>query len=284
MKQKQVNLNQDATLYLIATPIGNLKDMTPRAIETIQMVDILLVEDTRVSSKLLHHYQIEKSMTSYHEHNKDKLHETIAKWFHEKKTIGLLSDAGMPLISDPGLELVGLARELGVNVIAIPGANAALTALVTSGIKSHPFLFYGFLPSKKNERMRTLERLQTYPETLIFYEAPHRIKDTLQELYTSLGDRHAYVARELTKLYEEGTWGKLSELAKVESWIGELVLVVEGYLEEIKPVVMKSIKEAVNDLLASGFTKQEAFKQVAKEYNLTKSVVYREYHQEEVVQ
>ncbi len=171
-----VNHNQKPTLYLIATPIGNLQDMTPRALKTIQEVDVLLAEDTRVSMKLLSFYHIERSMMSYHDHNKESQIGKIEQLLKEGKSVGLISDAGVPLISDPGYELVLLAKRLEANIVAIPGANAALTALVVSTLPTHPYLFYGFLPPKKGKRIAELQRLLPYPETLIFYEAPHRMQ------------------------------------------------------------------------------------------------------------
>lgn len=276
-----VNHNQKPTLYLIATPIGNLQDMTPRALKTIQEVDILLAEDTRVSMKLLTYYHIERSMMSYHDHNKESQIGKIEQFFKEGKSVGLISDAGVPLVSDPGYELALLAKRLEVNIVAIPGANAALSALVVSTLPTHPYLFYGFLPPKKGKRITELERLLPYPETLIFYEAPHRMQATLRELHQVLGDREAFVGREITKRFEEGLYGTLSELMEKSDWLGELVLVVHGFQAEITASPVSSIKEAIETYRSQGLSKQEAMKRVAKERNVTKSVVYRDYHQEE---
>jgi 16S rRNA (cytidine1402-2'-O)-methyltransferase len=280
MKRISVNQNTNPTCYLISTPIGNLEDITFRAIKSMQSVDVLLAEDTRVSLKLLRHYQIDKQIVSYHDHNKEDMHLKIRQWFKEGKSIGLISDAGMPLVNDPGYELVLLAIELDVNVVSIPGPSASLSALVISGFTPHPFLFYGFLPNKKQKRIEELARLQVLPETLLFYESPHRIQDTLYECLKAFGDRRAFVARELTKLYEEGISGTLSEIAAIEEWKGEIVLVIEGFKGHTSVASECSIKQDVDRLIESGQKKSDAMKQVAKERNLTKSVVYKEYHEE----
>jgi 16S rRNA (cytidine1402-2'-O)-methyltransferase len=197
-------------LYLVATPIGNLDDMTVRAIRTLQEVDIIAAEDTRQTRKLLTHFQIETRLISYHEHNKMASGPEIIRMLQEGKSIALVSDAGMPAISDPGQELVRDAAASSIPVIPVPGANAGLSALIVSGLSTDRFVFRGFLPRDKKERREELERLRPYPETLIFYESPHRIMKTVQEMQEILGERNIVLGRELTKRYEEFIRGEMS--------------------------------------------------------------------------
>jgi 16S rRNA (cytidine1402-2'-O)-methyltransferase len=264
---------------LIPTPIGNLGDMTFRAVETMKTVDLLFAEDTRVTMKLLMHFDIKTELKSYHEHNKASQTSLILTALQSGKSVGLCSDAGMPLVSDPGFEIAEAAFAGGFNVVALPGASAGITGLVMSGFRAHPHLFYGFLDAKSGKRQAELERLKTAPETLVFYEAPHRIKETLNDVWKVLGDRKAAIAREITKKFEEILRGRLSELILLEELQGEIVLIVEGYdgTAEIKcdlPIIQQ-----VDDYIAAGFTKSDAMKKVAAQLSLTKSVVYKEYLQ-----
>jgi 16S rRNA (cytidine1402-2'-O)-methyltransferase len=270
--------NDQPTLYLIATPIGNLEDITMRALRMLKEVDVIFAEDTRVTAKLLRHYNIEKPLKSYHDHNKELMGPTAMEYFLKKQSIGLVSDAGTPLMNDPGFELVLLAKHHGYNVVALPGPSALLTALAVSGIQPHPFVFYGFLPNRKQKRLDELKRYQDSPDTLVFYESPHRMQDTLHEMARVLGDRNAYIGRELTKIYEEAIHGRLLELAQIEEWIGELVIVVAPKDVDATAVIQTSLVDAVDLFIENGLSKSDAIKQVAKERNLTKSVVYAQYH------
>jgi len=269
--------NDQPTLYLIPTPIGNMEDITFRAISIMKSVDALFAEDTRVSVKLMNYYNIAKPLKSYHDHNKNVQTEVIMGMLKEGLNIGLISDAGMPLLSDPGYEIAKAAIDAGFNVVSLPGANAALTGLSMSGIKPYPFIFYGFLNAKSGKRQKELETLRTRTETLIFYEAPHRLSDTLYDLYKVLGDRQACIAREISKKFEEMIRGTLSELKDLETMLGEMVVIVEGYDPSLEPVVETRITDRVNLLISEGSTKSDAMKKVAGERGITKSVVYKEY-------
>src|SRR5215831_17522954 len=222
------------TLFLVATPIGNLNDISKRAIEVLQKVQLIACEDTRQTIKLLNHFGIQKPLTSYHEFNEEKKAAEIADQLAGDTTIALVSDAGMPGISDPGYRLVRLCRIRGIAVVPIPGPNAALTALAASGLPSGEFLFAGFLPAKKNARRQKLTDLANIVCTLVFYEAPHRIETSLEDIQEILGDREACVARELTKVYEEYLFGRLSDVRKRVKPLGEFVVVVAGNKETQK--------------------------------------------------
>ena len=228
MNRQKSFRNEAKTLYLVATPIGNLDDMTFRAVKILQEVDYIYCEDKRVSSKLLSHYEIKKPLKSYHDFNKEIKSEELITLLKEGNNIALISDAGYPLISDPGYYVIREAIKEGFNVVNIPGANAALSALVVSGIAPHPFLFYGFLDNKETKRKKELESLKNQTETLVFYESPHRINKTIKSLYEVYGERNIVVARELTKRFEEiirGTTVSLLEMGEIK---GEIVIVVEG--------------------------------------------------------
>lgn len=253
--------------------------MTFRAVETMKTVQILFAEDTRVTRKLLTHFDIKTELKSYHEHNKAIQTETILAELRLGKNIGLCSDAGMPLISDPGFEIAEAAFQAGFNVVALPGASAGLTGLLMSGFRAHPHLFYGFLDPKSGKRQTELERLKTAPETIIFYEAPHRIKDTLQDAWKVFGDRRAVIAREITKKFEEIIRGRLSELIAIPELAGEIVLLVEGYDGTAEAKSEIPIVEQVDHWISQGLSKSDAMKKVAASMGLTKSVVYKEYLQ-----
>jgi len=271
--------NELASLYLIPTPIGNLEDMTFRAVSILKKVDILFAEDTRVTIKLLNYYNIQVPLKSYHDHNKNTQTDVIMALLKEGKTVGLVSDAGMPLMSDPGFEIAQAAIEAGYNVVSLPGANAALTGLAMSGIKPHPFTFYGFLNPRSSKKQKELETLKHRTETLVFYEAPHRIKDTLYDLFKVFGNRKACIAREITKKFEEMIRGTLSELKDLEDMPGEMVVIVSGYDPALEVIEEVSIVSRVDALLAEGLSKNDAFKKVASERGIAKSVIYKEYHE-----
>ncbi len=272
--------NEAATLYLIPTPIGNLEDMTYRALKILKSVDILYAEDTRVTKKLLSYYQIDKTPISYHEHNELKRAEEVIEQLKQGKNIGLVSDAGMPLLSDPGLILVNEAIKNNFNVVSLPGANALLPGLLMSGFSTIPFTFIGFLEAKSNKRLSQLERIKYYPETLIFYEAIHRIKSTMKDMYEVLGDRKFVIAREISKAFEEIIRGNLGEYDELDELKGELVIIVEGYLETFDNSL--SIVEQVDFFIASGLRKTEAMKKVSEMTKIPKNIIYQEYLEKKI--
>ena len=274
--------NQKPTLFVVATPIGNLNEMTYRAIQVLKYVDYIAAEDTRNTVKLLNHFDISTKLVSHHEHN---LMTAIPKIVHDLKNgfnIALVSDAGYPAISDPGYELVKEVIKEGMNVVPISGANACLDALVVSGIAPQPFLFYGFLDRNDKNKKKELEKLKKYQETIVFYEAPHRIKKTLKLMYDILGNRSIALCRELTKKHEEINRGTIEEiLAVIDDMKGEMVIVVEGSHEEFQdqPLVFEqSIVEHVEEYIEKGMSTKDAIKEVAKERKLSKNIVYNEYH------
>lgn len=274
-------------IYLVATPIGNLSDISMRAIETLKNVDIIACEDTRNTIRLLNHFEIKGHLTSYHEYNKiDKAYELCEK-VKEGNNIAFVSDAGMPAISDPGYELVDIAYKEGLEVTVVPGASAVVSALAISGISSRRFAFEGFLPADKNEKKEILTELSQESRTLILYEAPHRLLKTLKELFEYMGDRNIAIVREITKLHEEVLRGKLADIiADYESEKiairGEYVLVIEGKsLLEKREERQKSfeeinIREHYEKYIAEGMDKKEAMKAVAKDRGIQKRDVYKE--------
>lgn len=272
-------------LYLCATPIGNLEDITMRVLRILKEVDLIAAEDTRNSIKLLNHFDIKTPMTSYHEYNKiDKAHYLIAQ-IQDGKNIALITDAGTPGISDPGEDLVRLCYEAGVEVTSLPGAAACITAITLSGLSTRRFAFEAFLPSDKKEKRETLKELETETRTIILYEAPHRLVKTLEELYLSLGNRRITVCRELTKKYETAFATTLEGAIayyKETDPRGECVLVIEGRSRtEMKEEEQRawddiSIQEHMERYLSSGMEKKEAMKCVAKDRGISKRDVYQE--------
>ena len=274
-------------IYLVATPIGNLSDISMRAIETLKNADIIACEDTRNTIRLLNHFEIKGHLTSYHEYNKiDKAYELCEK-VKEGNNIAFVSDAGMPAISDPGYELVDIAYKEGLEVTVVPGASAVVSALAISGISSRRFAFEGFLPADKNEKKEILTELSQESRTLILYEAPHRLLKTLKELFEYMGDRNIAIVREITKLHEEVLRGKLADIiADYESEKiairGEYVLVIEGKSllekreERQKSFEETSIREHYEKYIAEGMDKKEAMKAVAKDRGIQKRDVYKE--------
>ena len=271
------------TLFLIPTPIGNLEDMTYRAVRTLQEVDVVAAEDTRHTGVLLQHFNIAKPMVSYHEHNKAEKGDDLIQRLLDGQSIGLVSDAGMPAISDPGEDLVKEAIDVGIPIVPFPGANAGLTALIASGQNTKEFHFIGFLPKRKQNVKEVLSRIATYEGTLIFYEAPHRIEETIQNLYEGLGNRPITVGRELTKKFETFTRTTLLALRNDFSQIvekGEFVLLVGGketVTDEMKvEEVVLSPLEAALALIEEGVPKKEAARQIAKERGLSRRDIYNE--------
>ena len=271
-------------LYLCATPIGNLGDMTPRVVETLQMVDLIAAEDTRNSIKLLNHFDIHTPMTSYHEYNKVEKAVTLINQMNEGKNVALITDAGTPAISDPGEVLVRMCHEAGIVVTSLPGAAACITALTLSGLSTRRFCFEGFLPADKKEKKDILENLKNETRTIILYEAPHHLVRTLDELYEALGNRRLTLCRELTKKFEEITPTTLED-ARVafenDSPRGEYVLVLEGKsLAEVKKEQEQdwqsiSIEEHMQIYESQGIDRKEAMKKVAKDRGISKREVYQ---------
>ncbi|MBQ1249717.1 MAG: 16S rRNA (cytidine(1402)-2'-O)-methyltransferase [Selenomonadales bacterium] len=270
------------TLYLCATPIGNLEDMTFRAVRILQEVDVVAAEDTRHTRKLLTHFDIHTPLVSYHEHNKLGRGPELIERLLAGESIACVSDAGMPGISDPGSHLAMLAIEAGITVTPVPGANAGLSALIASGLDTTEFHFIGFLSKQKKNRLETLARIKPIQGTLIFYESPHRLKDTLGELLDVLGDRNIVAARELTKKFEEFRRGTITELIayyKEEAPRGEFTLIVNGAGEEEARVEEETIDMTVEEelilLIENGTEKKEAIRQVARRRNMPKREVYQ---------
>ena len=272
------------SLYLSATPIGNLEDMTYRGVRMLAEADLIAAEDTRHTRKLLSHYDIHTPATSYHEHNKlTKGPELIEKML-EGATVVCVSDAGLPGISDPGAHLAQLAIEAGISVSPLPGANAALSALICSGLDTTAFTFYGFLPKSSKKRRELLERIQQAQETLIFYEAPHHLRETLKQLRDNFGPgRPAVAARELTKKYEEfnrSTLGELVEYYEGHEPKGEFVLIVSGYDPASQPQEMAEEAETdpvamVAQLESTGLSRKEAMRETAKRLGISRRDVYK---------
>jgi len=281
---------EQGELFLIPTPIGNLEDMSFRSIKVLKEVDVIAAEDTRHTMKLCHYFDIQKPLVSYHEHNKKISGEKLIHAMLEGKSIGLVTDAGTPGISDPGADLVEACIQQDLKVISLPGANAILPALVASGINTDHFLFYGFLPRQKKDRTQVLQELLPFPYTLVFYEAPHRLKQTVQALKDIFGHRKATLARELTKRYETFMRGSLDELL---TWVnereikGECCLVIEGgtgYEErEESWWVSLSVIEHVNHYIrVEQMDKKQAIRQTAMDRELPKREVYNVFHEAEM--
>ena len=272
------------SLYICATPIGNMEDITLRCIRTLKEVDIIAAEDTRRTIKLLNHYEINKPMISYHEHNKISKGKEILTLLQEGKNIALVSDAGMPCISDPGEDLVKLCAEKGINIIPIPGASASLTALSISGLSTQYFTFEGFLPVKGKERRERVERLAREEKTMILYEAPHRLLTTLRDLEKALGNRNISISRELTKKFEEtirtDLKGAINEFS-IRNIKGEFVLIIEGKVYDRNMITEDStwktmaVEEHIKMYMNEGLSKKEAVAAVARVRNMPKKEVYK---------
>lgn len=269
-------------LYIVGTPIGNLGDITLRALDVLKSVDIIAAEDTRHTGRLLNHFEIKVPLISYYEHKKHEKGELIIKKLLEGNNIALVSDAGMPAISDPGEDLVRLCIENNIEFTVVPGATAFSTALILSGMDTSSFSFEGFLIEKKSRRIAHLEEIKTHKQTLIFYEAPHKLKRTLVDILSVLGDRKIAVCREMTKKYEEIIRGRVSDaIAHFEENEprGEFVLVVEGYITPDTPPVDKVCSiQVVQQLIDGGMDKKDAIRQTAKDLGLPKREVYNEYN------
>ncbi len=266
-------------LYLVGTPIGNLDDMTYRAVETLKNVDLIAAEDTRNTLNLLNHFDIKTKVTSYHEHNKASKGQQLLEMLKDGKNIAVVTDAGMPVISDPGEDIVKLCIENNIEVTTVPGPTAFVSALVMSGMTTKGALFEGFLSAKNSEREKRLQELKDYRETIIFYEAPHKLLRTLEHIKEVFGDRNISVSREITKKFEETKRGRISEIIEYfenNSPRGEFVLVSEG-AEEKEEVYITSVIDHVNQLISQGMDKKNAIAEVAKLRKIPKRIVYNEY-------
>ena len=274
----QKSYNNTATLYLIPTPIGNLDDMTPRAINILNEVEVVFSEDTRVTQELLHHFNIKKRCIASHDHNEILNKDKLLKYLEMGNNVGLVSDRGTPVISDPGFELAKVAISSGYNVVGLPGATALIPALIMSGLDSKHFLFYGFLDHKESKRKKELEELKSFKYTIIFYEAPHRITKTLNNMLEIFGNRNISISREISKKFEEVYRGTISDvISEIEGAKGEFVIIVDGNKEE-KTFEHLTIVEHVNLYIKEGKSSKDAIKLVAKDRNISKSEVYNAYH------
>lgn len=270
------------TLYLVATPIGNLDDITLRAIQTLQEVDFIAAEDTRHSLKLLNHLNISKPLISYHRHNEDIKSDLLIDKLLDNKNIALITDAGTPVISDPGEEIVKIAIEKNIKVVPIPGACALITALIASGLDSKEFNFMGFLPLNKKNRKEKLNEIEKATNTIILYEAPHKLLSTLQDLNSILGDRKIVLAKELTKIHETFISGTATELMeKLDNPKGEFVIIIDKNLKTTNDTTMflnsLSLEEHYNFYEAQGLKKNEIIKKIAKDKNVNKNEIYQKF-------
>ncbi len=269
-------------LYIVATPIGNLEDITLRAINVLKSVDLIIAEDTRHSLKLLNHLEITKPLISYHRHNEEDKTENILKKIEEGKNIALISDAGTPVISDPGEFIVKEAIEREINVVSIPGACAIITALMSAGVNTRNFTFYGFLSLNKKLRIKELEKIKENNNTIILYEAPHKIKNTIQDLEYYVGNRKIVVARELTKIHEEFIRGTIQEIKdKLEKPKGEYVIIIdenENIDEDEENELNKlTIEEHYKYYEKMGLEKKAIIKKIAKDRQVTKNEIYKQF-------
>ena len=286
MWQQKSYKNDGGLLYLVPTPIGNLEDMSFRAVRILKEAVIIAAEDTRNTKKLCNHFEITTPIVSYHEHNKEASGRKLIETLQSGKTVALVSDAGMPTIADPGYELVVAAVENRLPVVPLPGANAALTALIASGLPTHPFYFYGFLNRQKKEKKKELEALKYISGTVLLYESPHRLKETLQLIKDILGDRNISLCRELTKIYEEfirGTIDEVIDWANTDEIRGEFCIVIEkGEAVEASDEqwwTSLSIVEHVNHYIeVDDLQAKDAIKRTAVDRSMPKREVYQEYH------
>lgn len=278
MIQKSYEKTNYGSLYLIPTPIGNLDDITIRGINTLKMVDIVYAEDTRQTMNLLKYFNINKKVESCHKYTEMKHKDKIVEILKSGKNIGYVTDRGTPLISDPGNVIVDEVINNNLNVIALPGASALLPAINMSGISNQKFLFYGFLDSKRSTAKKELIELKEVKQTIIFYEAPHRIEETLKLLLEVLGDRKIAIVREISKIYEEIVRDNISNILKDCNFKGEIVIVVEGNNEV--HVDNNNYQEIINNLVKNGYSKRDAIKETADKYNISKNKLYNMYKED----
>ena len=274
----QKSYDGSPSVYLVPTPIGNLEDMTFRAINTLKMVDVIFSEDTRVTLQLLNHFEIKNKLIALHDHNEDVVKDKVLGYLKEGKNVAIVTDRGTPIISDPGYKTVKFLKDNGYNVIGLPGACAFVPALIASSISSEHFTFYGFLSSKESQIRKELEYLKDSEYTLVFYEAPHRIIKTLNMMLEIFGDRFISISREISKLHESVFVGNISTALRDETeFKGEFVIVVSPS-EDDDIVDDMNIVDSVNMYIRTGLTSMEAIKKVAKERKIPKNEVYKEYH------
>lgn len=280
MNRQQSFSNKKATLFLVATPIGNLEEMTIRAINTLKEVDIIAAEDTRNTAKILNYFNIKTKMISHHEHNIESSIPKILSYLDNNQNVALVSDAGYPAISDPGYDLVKECINSDYNIVSISGANACLNALVVSGIKPQPFLFYGFLNHSAKQKRKELSDLINTKETLVFYESPHRIKKTLTLMLEYFGDRNIALCRELTKKFEEIIRGSISDVINTcDELKGEMVIIVSGNEDSTSNEIIfeVSIIDQVQYYIDRGMSTKDAAREVANQRGLKKNSVYNQY-------
>lgn len=267
------------TLYLVPTPIGNLEDMTFRSIEVLKSVDVIFSEDTRVTLVLLNHFDIKKKLISLHDHNEDMVKDKVLSYLKDNKNVAIVTDRGTPIVSDPGYKTVKYVSDNGYNVVGLPGACAFVPAFIVSGLPSEHFLFYGFLNSKDSKIREELNNLKNFENTIIFYEAPHRLIKCLQAILDVFGDRYVSISKEISKLHESVFRGNISDAIKSFDVVkGEYVIVVDGFKRNSDDYSNLSVVEHVNMYVKSGLYVMDAIKMVAKERNIPKSEIYKEYH------
>lgn len=275
----QKSYDNSPTVYLIPTPIGNMEDITLRAINVLKKVEVLFTEDTRVTGILLNNLGIKKKLISNHKYNEETNFEKILTYLKNGYDVGIVTDRGTPIISDPGYGLAKFVIDNNFNLVCLPGATALIPALAVSGLPADKFLFYGFLDSRQSKRRKELENIKMIKETIIFYESPHRIKETLTDMGNILGNRKISISREISKIYEEiyrgNIWEINNELINIK---GEFVIVVLGNNEETIINKNKYLNE-IDNLVKDGIKINDAIKKISKKYNLNKSDVYKEYHE-----
>lgn len=272
----QKSYDGSPTLFLVPTPIGNLEDFTFRAVKVLNEVEVIFAEDTRVTINLLNHYNIKKKIIAFHKYNEDKKIDIVLSYLEKGNNVAIVADRGTPVLSDPGEICTKKVIENGYNVVSLPGATAAIPAITASGLDSSKFIFYGFLNSNSSKRKKELDFLKNYKMTIIFYEAPHRIMETLKDLKEVLGDRKICISREISKKFEEIYRGTITEVTNMLTEVkGEFVIVVEGN-KDISSFDDITIKEHFNMYIDDGLTEKDAIKKVAKERNMSKSDIYKE--------
>ena len=272
--------NDKPTLFLVPTPIGNLDEMTPRAVEVLKSVDVIACEDTRTSGVLLKHFGIKSRLVAYENFNEINSCKGLINLLSQGKNVAVISDAGYPLINDPGQRVVTEAAAAGYNVVPLSGCNAMLDGLVASGLIVQPFLFIGFLPATRNECLKKLREYKNYPMTMVFYEAPHRIEKLMENCLEVLGDRRCCIARELTKCHEEFLRGTVKEiLPELEGIKGEMVVIMDGNHDDYsKDVDYSQLLSMVNESMEAGMSKSDAVKDVAAKTGISKNTIYELVH------
>lgn len=275
--------NEKPTLFLVPTPIGNLSEMSPRALEVLNSVDVIACEDTRTSGQMLKHFNISKRLIAYQNFNEESSSRGIINLLSQGNNVALISDAGYPLISDPGQRIVNEASAAGFNVVPLSGPSAVLNAVVASGLIAQPFLFIGFLPSANGDRVKKLQEYRNYPMTMVFYEAPHRITKMLKSCLEVLGDRRICLCREMTKIHEEFIRGTISEVLEISDELkGEMVVVIEGNRDDYsKDIDMSIILNMVNESIEAGMSTSSAIREVSRQTGISKNRIYDLVHKDE---